>query len=329
MRQLKIGNLSISGYAALAPMAGVADRAMRELCRGYGAAYTVGELCSGKGVSMNDKKSQTLLTVHESERPMGVQLFGDDPDIIAGAAVKSLEYAPDFIDINMGCPAPKIAGNGGGAALMKHPQLAADIVKETVAAVKSQHSAVPVTVKMRIGWDERSLNAARLAQLSEAAGAALITVHGRTRMQMYAPPVDAGAIRAVKEAVNIPVAANGDITDGKSAAAMFEQTGCDFLMVGRGACGAPWVFQQINAYLEHGTLLPEPPLSQRLLVLIGHVKSIVGYKGERIGICEARKHAAWYLKGIKNAAAYRAECVAINSVSQLEELCFKVLKENE
>ena len=245
---MKLGNLDIKGYAALAPMAGVADRAMREICREHGAAYAVGELASAKGISLHDKKSQTYLSVNASERPYGSQLFGCEPEIMAEAAIMAEAEGPDFIDINMGCPAPKVAiSSGGGSALMKDPELAARIVEAVVKAVK-----VPVTVKMRAGWDDTSKNAVELARLVESAGASAITVHGRTRVQMYSPPVDIDIIRDVKQAVSVPVIGNGDVDSALSAAAMYEKTGCDFVMVGRGAMGNPWVFSQINAYLKDG-----------------------------------------------------------------------------
>ena len=249
---MKIGNLEIKEKAALAPLAGVADRAFRELCRGYGAAYTVGEMASAKGISLGDKKSAELLSISEAERPSGCQIFGNSPETMAIAAQKALEYSPDFIDINMGCPAPKVAASGGGALLMKSPQLAEDIVRAVVKA-----SSVPVTVKMRSGWDDKSINCVELAKRCEQAGATAITVHGRTKMQMYAPPVNIDIIKAVKDAVSIPVIANGDVTDGKTAAEMLEKTGCDMVMVGRGALGRPWVFQEINAYLENEVILPD------------------------------------------------------------------------
>ena len=318
-----IGELEIKGYAALAPMAGVADRAMRELCREYGAAYVVGELASAKGISLNDKKSKQLLFVSELERPMGIQLFGDDPETMAVAAEKAMKYKPDFIDINMGCPAPKVANNGGGSALMKNPVVAGKIVKEIVNRVN-----VPVTVKMRTGWDENSINAVELAKICEFEGAKAITVHGRNRKQMYAPPVDYDTITAVKKAVDVPVIANGDIFSGAAAAEMYKRTGCDFVMVGRGAQGMPWIFAQINAFLEKGVILPEPPVPERMENLIRQVKLMIEYKGERTAICEARKHASWYMKGLHGAAMYRRECGGLKSLLQLEELCEKVCAEN-
>lgn len=321
---MKIGNLEIKEKAALAPLAGVADRAFRELCRGYGAGYTVCEMASAKGISLGDKKSAELLAISEAERPAGSQIFGNSPETMAIAAEKALEFKPDFIDINMGCPAPKVASSGGGALLMKNPQLAEDIVRAVVNA-----STVPVTVKMRSGWDENTINCVDLAKRCEQAGAAAITVHGRTKMQMYAPPVNIDIIRSVKEAVSVPVIANGDVTDGKSAAKMLEETGCDMVMVGRGALGRPWVFAEINAYLDNEVILPEPPVTQRMYVMLKHIEKICEYKGEYVGIREARKHAAWYTKGIYGSANYRSRMSLINSIEELREIALQLIEENK
>lgn len=320
---MKLGNLEFSQCAALAPMAGVADRAFRELCIGYGARYVVGEMVSSKGVSMNDKKSKELMLLSENEHPAAIQIFGDEPETMAVAAKAALEFKPDVIDINMGCPAPKIAGNGGGSALMKKPELAQAIVKAVVHAVD-----LPVTVKIRSGWDDSTVNAVEMAKRCEAEGACAITVHGRTKMQMYAPPVNTDIIRDVKKAVGIPVIGNGDIVDGVSAALMFEKTGCDMVMVGRGALGRPWVFSQIEAYLNHTSVLPEPPVSERMMVMLRHIKKICEYKGDYVGMREARKHAAWYMKGIRGAAAYRQQIGALERIEQLEELAIDVVKNN-
>ncbi|MBQ5901306.1 MAG: tRNA dihydrouridine synthase DusB [Clostridia bacterium] len=316
---MKIGNLEVSGYAALAPMAGVADRAMRELCISYGASFCISELVSSKGVSMGDRKSKELMSVYEKERPMAVQLFGCEPDIMASAAKIAASQNPDFLDINMGCPAPKVAGNGGGSALMKDPVLAGDIVKAVVSATE-----LPVTVKIRTGWDENNITALEVAKRCEDAGAAAVTVHGRTRTQMYAPPVNLDIIKSVKEALAIPVIANGDIDTPEKAKAVYEYTGCDFLMVGRAAMGAPWIFSQINAYLKDGTILPEPSLEEKLNTLLLQVKMMAEYKNERTAILESRKHASWYLKGMRGAAAFRIMCGEIDSFMDLEKLCNSV-----
>lgn len=318
---MKIGNLIINGYAALAPMAGVADRAFRELCLSYGAAYAVTEMVSSKALTMQDKKSKELLMLSEIEHPCAAQLFGDSPEIMAQAAVKSLSFEPDFIDINMGCPAPKIAGNGGGSALLKNPELIGRIVKSVKDSV-----SIPVTAKIRIGWDNDTINAVEVAKICEANGADAITVHGRTKVQMYAPPVSLDEIKKVKESVTIPVIGNGDITDGKSAAEMLEKTGCDFLMVGRGALGAPWVFEAINAYLEKGEILPEPDVEEKMKVMLSHIQKLCEYKGEYIGMREARKHSSWYIKGMRGAAAFRQEIGGLETFEQLVDLSEKVVE---
>ena len=322
---MKIGNIEINNRtAALAPMAGVADRAFREICVSYGASYVVSEMVSSKGLTMCDRKSKKLLLLSEEERPAAAQIFGNDPEIMAQSARACLEYKPDVIDINMGCPAPKIAGNGGGSALLRNPDLAEEIMKSVKNAVD-----IPVTVKIRLGWDKDSINCVDMAQRAERAGMSAVTLHGRTRQQMYAPPVDLSMIAEVKRSIGIPLIGNGDITDGISAARMLEETGCDYLMVGRGALGRPWVFSQINAYLQQGVVLPEPPVSERMRVMIKHIKLICDYKGERIGIREARKHAAWYIKGIRGAAAYRQQVGALESIEQLEEMAFKIVRDAE
>lgn len=316
---MKIGNIEINKKASLAPMAGAADRAFRELCTSYGAAFVVGELTSSKGVSMGDRKSGQLLSISDEERPAASQLFGDDPLVMAKAAEEALTYKPDFIDINMGCPAPKVSSNGCGSALMKNPRLAGEIVKAVVEA-----STVPVTVKMRTGWDEASLNAPELAKICEENGASMITVHGRTKVQMYSPGINYDIIRKVKNSVKIPVIGNGDVTDALSASEMIEKTGCDGVMVGRGALGKPWVFKEINHYFETGEFLTSPSIDERMDVLKKHISKLILYKGEFIAMREARKHAAWYVKGIRGAAKYRAEIGKINTFSDLEELIDKI-----
>ena len=320
---MKIGNLEIKGYAALAPMAGVADRAMREICIEKGAAFCVGELTSSKGVSLGDKKSFMLLSCNDAERPIASQLFGKEPETMAEAAKEALKFNPDFIDINMGCPAPKVSGHGGGSALMKSPDLAQKIVEKVVNAVD-----IPVTVKMRTGWDFDSINAPELAKKCEAAGASAITIHGRTKKQMYAPGIDFETIEKVKKSVKIPVIANGDIRDGKTAKFMYERTGCDFVMVGRAAQGNPFIFSEINAFLKGENYTP-PTLEERFETLLRQAKLIVKYKGERVGILETRKHTAWYMQGLSGAASLRRLCGEISSISDIEAICQKALELNK
>lgn len=320
---MKIGNLKFDHIAFLAPMAGIADRAFRELCVQHGAAYTVTEMVSSKGLTMGDKKSAQLLTIG-SERPCGAQIFGDDPETMAQAAKKCLAFSPEIIDINMGCPAPKIASNGGGASLMKNPQLAYEITKAVAEAVP-----VPVTVKIRKGWDDDSINAVQMAALAEKAGAAAVTVHGRTKEQMYSGKVDYNIIAEVKKAVSIPVIGNGDITDEQSATMMMEKTNCDAIMIGRGALGNPWLFSRINAYFDECRVLPPPTITQKMVTMLGHVQKIIEYKGEYIGIREARHHAGYYTKGLRGGATLRREMCQMEHFEQLQELAYKIAKENE
>ncbi len=321
---MKIGNVEIQGKTVLAPMAGVADRAFRELCVDYGASYVVSEMISSKGVSMGDRKSKDLAFLSEKERPAAIQIFGSDPVIMAQSVEQVMQFSPEIIDINMGCPAPKIAGNGGGASLSKNPELAEKIVKAVVEA-----SPVPVTVKIRMGWDFENVNAVEMAKRAENAGASAITVHGRTRNQMYSPPVDRNIIAEVKKSVSIPVIGNGDIIDEQSAAIMFEETNCDLIMIGRGALGRPWVFSQINAYLEHGRVIPEPPVTERMRVMLKHIETLCGYKGNYVGMREARKHAGWYTKGLRGAAKYRQELGTIETLEQLQEIAYKICVDNQ
>lgn len=320
---MKIGNLNFENIAFLAPMAGIADRAFRELCVQFGAAYTVTEMVSSKGLTMGDRKSAELLTIG-NERPCGAQIFGDEAQIMAQAAIKCLEFKPDVIDINMGCPAPKVAMNGGGASLMKNPQLAYEITKAVVEAVD-----LPVTVKIRKGWDDDRVNAVEMATLAQKAGASAIAVHGRTRQQMYSGTVDYQIIADVKKAVDIPVIANGDIVNEQSAAIMLEKTNADAIMIGRGALGNPWVFSQINAYLSECRVLPEPSTIEKMNVMLKHIQKIIEYKGEYTAMREARHHAAYYTKGMRGGAKLRAEISKYEHFEQLQELSYRIIKEME
>ncbi|WP_448903789.1 tRNA dihydrouridine synthase DusB [Eubacterium sp.] len=320
---MEIGDLEFTNIAFLAPMAGIADRAFRELCTQFGAAYTVTEMVSSKGLTMGDKKSGELLTIG-SERPCGAQIFGDDPKIMAQAAVKCLEYKPNILDINMGCPAPKVAMNGGGASLMKRPQLAYEITNAVVEAVD-----IPVTVKIRKGWDDDNINAVEMALLAQKAGASAVAVHGRTRQQMYSGKVDYQIISDVKNALDIPVIANGDITDEQTAAIMLEKTNADAIMIGRGALGNPWVFSRINAYLSECRVLPEPSTIEKMNVMLKHIQKIIEYKGEYTAMREARHHAAYYTKGMRGGAKLRAEISKYEHFEQLQELSYRIIKEAE
>jgi tRNA-dihydrouridine synthase B len=305
-------------------MAGVGDRAFRETCARFGAACTVSEMVSSKALEFDDKKTLELMELGEEARPAAIQIFGSEPDVMALAARKALEFSPDFIDINMGCPAPKITGPGAGSALMKTPQLCGEIVAAVVAAVP-----VPVTVKIRAGWDEKSVNAVEVASICEQAGAAAVAVHARTRSQMYEPPADWSIIKAVKEAVKIPVIGNGDVTGAQSAARMLEQTGCDAVMVGRAALGNPWIFQQINAYLDEGRIVPPPSLSERMQIMVQHVELMCRYKGEYRAMKEARKHVGWYLKGLRGASEFRRCAGFLESLADLDALVKDVIAAQE
>ena len=318
---MKIGNVEINGFAALAPMAGVSDRAMREICVRFGAAFTVGELTSAKAVVLGDGKSKALLNSVGGEI-WAPQLFGSHPDIMARAAVKAQSFAPSFIDINMGCPAPKVAMSGGGSALMRDIPIAEKIIKAVAGAV-----SVPVTVKFRTGWDSEHINAVDLAKAAEQAGAAALTVHGRTRAQMYAPPVDIKTIAEVKRAVNIPVIANGDINSGEAAKEMYENTGCDFVAVGRAARGNPFIFSEINAYMSGQTYTP-PTLKERLAVCKEQLLKMSEYKDSHIAMLEARKHLSWYITGLSGAAALRREACAVNCIADIERIIEKALEQN-
>lgn len=321
MDNLNIGGVPLKSHAVLAPMAGVSDRAYRELCVRFGAAYCVSEMVSSKALSFNSKKSEELMEISDLERPCGIQIFGDDLKCMADAAKHALENKPDIIDINMGCPAPKISSNGSGSALMKNPRLCGEIVKAVTAVTD-----IPVTVKIRKGWDDDSVNAVEVAKICESAGAAAITVHGRTRQQYYKPPVDYDIIRAVRESVSVPVIANGDIDSAERAKEVMDITGCDLVMIGRATLGNPWIFSQINAYLENPNVkIHTPGLEERLGVMIEHIGKMVEYKGEHMAMLQARKLVVGYFKGMKGAAALRNEAGKIKTLDDLYELRQKAL----
>lgn len=321
MDNLNIGGVPLKSHAVLAPMAGVSDRAYRELCVRFGAAYCVSEMVSSKALSFNSKKSEELMEISDLERPCGIQIFGDDPKCMADAAKHALENKPDIIDINMGCPAPKISSNGSGSALMKNPRLCGEIVKAVTAVTD-----IPVTVKIRKGWDDDSVNAVEVAKICESVGAAAITVHGRTRQQYYKPPVDYDIIKAVRESVSVPVIANGDIDSAERAKEVMDITGCDLVMIGRATLGNPWIFSQINAFLENPNVkIHTPDLEERLGVMIEHIGKMVEYKGEHMAMLQARKLVVGYFKGMKGAAALRNEAGKIKTLDDLYELRQKAI----
>ena len=330
MPTVTFGNVTLPHGLALAPLAGVSDRAFRRVCRACGADFTVSEMVSAKALCYEQKKgkkneatrsvSGQLASIMADEVPMAVQIFGSEPDFMAEAArmIEANEYIgcmsevpPSAIDINMGCPVRKVTGNGEGSALLKNPPLIGEIVSAVVKAV-----SLPVTVKIRAGWDSTSVNAPEVAKIIEAAGASMITVHARTREQMYEPGVDRSVIKAVKEAVSIPVLGNGDIYTAADALSMMEETGCDGVMIARGAMGNPWIFSEIRAALEGKSYTP-PPATQRFEVALAQVREMIGEKGERVGIAEAKKHLSWYCHGMEGAAAARGRLMQAATYDEL------------
>ena len=328
MSQVTFGPITLPHGLALAPLAGVSDRAFRRVCRACGADFTVSEMVSAKALCYEQRKkdpkvrsvSGQLASVMADELPMAVQIFGSEPDFMAEAArmIEANEYIgcvsevpPSAIDINMGCPVRKVTGNGEGSALLKNPQLIGEIVTAVVKAVK-----LPVTVKIRAGWDKDSINAPEVAKIIEASGAAMLTVHARTREQMYEPGVDRSVITAVKQAVSIPVLGNGDIYTAADALSMMAETGCDGVMIARGAMGNPWIFSEIRAALEGGDFTL-PSASERFEVALTQVREMITEKGQRVGVAEAKKHLAWYCHGMEGAAAARGRLMQAESYDEL------------
>ena len=314
-KQLIIGNVKLENPYVLAPMAGVTDLPFRLLCREQGAGLLCMEMVSAKAIQYNNKNTKALLEIHPEERPVSLQLFGSDPDVISEIAKRIEELPFAILDINMGCPVPKIVKNGEGSALMKNPKLVHEIVQKTVKAIDK-----PVTVKIRKGFDDSCINAVEIAKIIEDAGAKAVAVHARTREQYYSGKADWDIIRKVKEAVSIPVIGNGDVTSGESAIAMQRQTGCDGVMIGRGAQGNPWIFSELLEYERTGKI-PERPTNEEIKQMIyRHAKLQIEYKGEYLGIREMRKHVAWYTTGLPNSAKLRGEINAVESLEELEKL---------
>ncbi len=312
MKELRIANLKLDNPFFLAPLAGITDAPTRRLCKEQGAALVFSEMVSGKGMFYGDKNTGKLLHTYEEEHPMGYQIFGHEPEVMAFTARQLEELPGALIDINMGCPVPKIVKNGEGSALLKNPELVYDVVSATV-----KNTTKPVTVKIRIGWDEKSINAVEIAHAISAAGASMVTVHGRTREQFYSGQADWSQIAAVKKAVDIPVCGNGDVVDAKSALAMMEQTGCDFVMIGRGALGNPWVFREVIAAWKGEELPPPPTKEEKVQMMVRHLEDLAELKGEYAAVREMRKHVGWYLKGVHGAAAFRGK---VNQITDINEL---------
>ncbi|HOM44001.1 MAG TPA: tRNA dihydrouridine synthase DusB [Bacillota bacterium] len=317
---MQIGNVKLKNNVFLAPMAGVTDMAFRILCKRQGCGLTYTEMVSAKGLHYKSDNTAVLLEIAEEEKPAAAQVFGSEPDIVAEAARQAEAGGAAIIDINMGCPTPKIVRNGDGSALMKSPVLVGEIVRSTVAAVK-----VPVTIKIRKGWDEKSVNAVEIASIAALEGAAAVTVHGRTREQFYSGTADWNIIKRVKDAVDIPVIGNGDVITPQDAGRMLEETGCDAVMIGRGAQGNPWIFKRTLEYLRTGELLPEPDFEQRILAIMEHMDMVTELKGEGTGVKEMRKHAAWYLKGMPGSAKVKAEIFKLTACSQVKDILSQYL----
>lgn len=319
-----IGNVEIKNNVFLAPMAGITDMPFRILCKEQGAGLVYSEMVSAKGMYYNDTKSKKLTVISDIEKPVCVQIFGHDPKILAETAKELEKSEIDIIDINMGCPTPKIVKNEDGAALMKNPKLIAEIIEEVTKATSK-----PVTIKIRKGWDENNINAIEIAKIAQECGVSAITIHGRTAKQMYKGFADWDIIAKIKQSVSIPVIGNGDIYKPEQAKKMLDETGCDAVMIGRGAQGNPWIFSQTLEFLKSGKILPKPTNKDKTDMIIRHMNMVLELKGEHNGILEMRKHISWYLKGIKNAAIIRKDINRLSSKYDIVEVLNKFTAENE
>lgn len=323
--KLKIGNVELDNNLVLAPMAGVTDMSFRQLCREQGCGLLVTEMVSAKAILYKNRNTKDLMAIGEGERPVSLQLFGSDPEIVSDIAHQVEDGPYDIIDLNMGCPVPKIVGNGEGSALMKNPKLVEELLS---ALVRKVHK--PVTVKFRKGFDDEHVNAVEIAKIAESCGVAAVAVHGRTREQYYSGKADWDIIRQVKEAVKVPVIGNGDVKCVQDAVRMMNETGCDMVMIGRGALGNPWIFREINGYFSSGLrIMPPPTLAERIVVIKKHMDALCAAKGEGRGMREARKHVAWYMHGLRGAAEFRRMAGELETLSDLDKLLEKVYIENK
>lgn len=319
---MKIGNVELANNVFLAPMAGITDMAYRAICKGFGCGLTYTEMVSAKGLYYKSENTKDLMALAPEEKPAAIQIFGSDPDILASMAAEVQRAGADIIDINMGCPTPKIVKNGDGSALMQKPELVAEIVKKVTNAV-----TVPVTIKIRKGWDENSVNAVEIAMAAEENGAKAVTVHGRTREQFYTGQADWEIIKNVKDALRIPVIGNGDVVSPASAKRMLDETGCDAVMIARGAEGNPWIFRSVIEYLRSGILLSEPSYEEKIQMALYHLEQIILLKGEVTGLKEMRKHIAWYIKGLPGSAVIKSEVFKLDKVEDVKKMLHSYLIE--
>ncbi|MBY2478307.1 tRNA dihydrouridine synthase DusB [Clostridioides difficile] len=313
---MKIGNLELKNKVFLSPMAGVTDLPFRLICKEQGCGLLYTEMINGKALCYDDENTKKMLKIEEEEHPVAVQIFGSEPDFMGRAAEIMNDYSNEILDINMGCPAPKVVKNGDGSALMKNPKLTEKVLKAVV-----KNSKKPVTLKIRKGWDDNSVNAVEIAKIAESCGISALAIHGRTREQFYTGKADWNIIAEIKNSLNIPVIGNGDVFTIEDSINMLDKTGCDAIMIGRGAQGNPWIFKRINHYMNTGEILPEPTLDEKISTAIKHLKLAVEEHGEYVAVREMRKHIAWYLKGLRNSARLRDE---INKIEDYQEVVSKL-----
>ncbi len=309
---MKIGNVQLDNEVFLSPMAGVTDLPFRTICKEKGCGMLYTEMINAKALCYDDENTKKMLRMEKDEHPVAVQIFGSDPEFMGKAAVIMNEYPNEILDINMGCPAPKVIKNGDGSALMRNPKLAAEVLSSVV-----KNSKKPVTLKIRKGWDDDSVNAVEIAKIAEECGISALAIHGRTREQFYSGKADWDIIAEIKQAINIPVIGNGDVFEVQDAVNMLEKTKCDAIMIGRGAQGNPWIFNRINHYMKTGEILPEPTLEEKITTAIKHMNLAVAEHGDYVAVREMRKHIGWYLKGLKNSAKYRDQ---INKITDYKEV---------